>query len=171
MAFLTTERLEIDPLETEQASEVAAINHSDGMQQYGGLRKPSSVDDVEEWIEETDDLLFGLWRDDTFIGYVGVHQDNEVSRTEEIFAYLRDDEQGKGYGPEAVHRVIRYCFDEMNMHKIVGRAFEHNDPSQKMLERLGFQHEGTFRNELYKQGEYRDVERYGLLRGELQEPE
>lgn len=171
MAFITTERLEIEPAEPDDAEDIAEINHSDGMRTYGGLKRPSQVQDIKDWITDGDDIVLGIWYDDTFIGYIGIHQDNEISRTEELYIYLRDEKQGKGFGPEALHATIQYCFDELNMHKIAGRVFEHNEPSQTMLERLGFTKEGEHRDELYKQGAYRDIYRYGLLKGELEAPE
>ncbi|MDY6778034.1 MAG: GNAT family protein [Candidatus Nanohaloarchaea archaeon] len=169
MAFLETERLELRPVEKDHAEEIQAVNHSDGMRLYGGIHRPSSIPEIEDHIEETDTIFLSIWNGDDCIGYLGIHQENEISRTEEVFIYLKDSEQGNGYGPEALERAIEYCFDELNLHKVAARAYEHNEPSQKMLERLGFQREGRFREEHHKQGEYRDILRYGLLRDEFQD--
>lgn len=171
MAFLETDRLDIEPAEQGDAEDIVAVNHSDGMQTYGGLRKPSTIKAVQDYIADNEDIFLTIRHDGDFIGYAGLKTEDEVSRRGEVYIYLLDEQQGNGYGPEALYRILEYGFEELNLHKVTGEAFSHNRPSQRMFEKLGFEHEGTFREERYKQGEYRDVERYGLLREDLTEPE
>jgi RimJ/RimL family protein N-acetyltransferase len=45
-----------------------------------------------------------------------------------------------------------------------------NDASRTLCERLGFVHEGTARQAQFADGEYVDVERYGLLVDEWESP-
>ncbi len=49
------------------------------------------------------------------------------------------------------------------MHKIAANVFAFNEPSQALVESLGFTHEGTNREERFADGEYHDVYRYGVL--------
>jgi len=171
VAFLETKRLEIDPIEEDDADDIAKVNHSDGMQAYGGLRKPSTTGAVRDYIAETEDIFLAIRRDGDFIGYAGLTVEDKIDRRGEVYIYLIDDEQGHGYGPEALYRVIEYGFDELNLHKISGECFAHNRPSKRLFEKLGFSHEGTKVEERYKAGRYRDVERYGLLQEDLVRPE
>jgi RimJ/RimL family protein N-acetyltransferase len=171
MPFLETDRLALEPAEEDDAEVFVAVNHSDGMQTYGGLRKPSSTAAVRDYIAETEDILLTISRDGEVIGYAGLTVEDKIDRRAEVYIYLLDEQQGNGYGPEALYRILQYGFEELNLHKVSGEAFSHNRPSQRMFEKLGFQHEGTFREERFKQGQYRDVERYGLLRADLTAPE
>ncbi len=171
MSFLKTDGLAIEPAEKDDAEDIVTVNYSDGMQTYGGLRKPSTVSDVQDYIADNEDIFLTIRHDDAFIGYAGLKVKDEIDRRGEVYIYLLDEHQGNGYGPEALYRILEYGFEQLNLHKITGEAFSHNRPSQRMFEKLGFEHEGTFREERYKQGEYRDTERYGLLREDLVEPE
>lgn len=167
MAFLETERLELDPLEEEHLSDIQAVSHSDAMRDYGGITTPVSHEDARDWLERESAITMGIFRDGGCIGYIGLHQSGKQSQTEEIYAYLLEDETGNGYGPEAVEAFMRYAFEQLHVHKIYGRCYADNEPSRKMMERLGMAQEGRFREEYYARGQYRDLIRYGVLREEF----
>lgn len=167
MAFLETERLELDPLEEDHLSALQAINHTDAMRSYGGINRPRSFDDLEDWLERDSAITMGIFREGEPIGYIGLYQGDKQSQTEEIYAYLLDEETGNGYGPEAVEAFMRYAFEQLHVHKIYGRCYADNEPSKKMMERLGMTQEGRFREEYYARGQYRDLLRYGVLREEF----
>ncbi|MFC4543630.1 GNAT family N-acetyltransferase [Halosolutus amylolyticus] len=84
--------------------------------------------------------------------------------------WLYDAYQGEGYATEAVSAVVEYAFAELGLHRVEARAFAENDRSRALLDRLGFVHEGTERECDFANGEYRNVERYGLLEDEWDGP-
>ncbi len=49
----------------------------------------------------------------------------------------------KGYAYEAVQRVIEYCFKSTNVRMFLASCFVYNQASKGLLEKLGFQCEGT----------------------------
>jgi len=72
---------------------------------------------------------------------------------------------------DACAHMIDYGFRELALHRVSATAMAPNGPSIRMLDRLGFVHEGTAREAQFADGEYVDVERYGLLRDEWESPE
>jgi RimJ/RimL family protein N-acetyltransferase len=70
---------------------------------------------------------------------------------------------GQGYGQDAAQLGLRFAFDEINMHRVTATAFSYNERSIGLLERLGFQHEGTYREFLQRDGERYDMHLYGIL--------
>jgi RimJ/RimL family protein N-acetyltransferase len=70
---------------------------------------------------------------------------------------------GQGYGYDASQLGLRFAFDEINMHRVTATVFSYNDRSIELLERLGFQHEGTFREFLQRDGQRHDMLLYGIL--------
>jgi RimJ/RimL family protein N-acetyltransferase len=48
----------------------------------------------------------------------------------------------KGYGAEAASLIIRYGFEQLNLHRISSSAFSFNERSIKMHLKLGFKEEG-----------------------------
>ena len=73
---------------------------------------------------------------------------------------------GKGYGYEATQLGLSYAFDELNLHRIQVTVFSYNDRSLALVDKVGFQREGVFRERLQRDGQRHDMYLYGLLRRE-----
>ncbi len=74
--------------------------------------------------------------------------------------------QGEGYGREALSLVLDHIF-QVYPHPAVGtKTFAHNEAARGLLESLGFAQEGRIRDDVYRDGQYRDRIHYGLLRSE-----
>ncbi|UCD10165.1 MAG: GNAT family N-acetyltransferase [Dehalococcoidales bacterium] len=78
------------------------------------------------------------------------------------------DYWSKGYGTEAANLIIRYGFEQLNLHRINSGALSFNERSIKLHKRVGFTEEGRQRESIYKNGEYHDHVMFGLLRKEWQ---
>jgi RimJ/RimL family protein N-acetyltransferase len=67
----------------------------------------------------------------------------------------------------ALHTVTDdgYAVDDRGLHRVTARGFETNDASRRVLEKVGFEREGTLRDHYYVDGEYVDAHVYGLLDG------
>jgi len=57
---------------------------------------------------------------------------------------------------EALSSAIRYCFDEMNLHRIMANYMPTNVRSAALLRKLGFAPEGYARDYLFLAGEWQD---------------
>ena len=64
--------------------------------------------------------------------------------------------QGKGYMFEAITVAIRYCFDELKLHRIMANYIPRNERSKRLLTRLGFKREGYAKSYLYINGVWED---------------
>lgn len=73
---------------------------------------------------------------------------------------------GRGYASEAVREVVRFGFEERNLHRIFAQHFTRNPASGKVLQKAGMTYEGTLREHLKKWDEYLDLACYGILRSE-----
>jgi [ribosomal protein S5]-alanine N-acetyltransferase len=69
--------------------------------------------------------------------------------------------EGRGYATEAAGAVIRYAFDELNLHRLETSYQPSNEASGRVLRKLGFVVEGYARDYLYLNGAWRD----GILVG------
>jgi RimJ/RimL family protein N-acetyltransferase len=75
-------------------------------------------------------------------------------------------QRGQGCGTDAMRLLLQFAFDELNLHRVQLTVFRYNTHAIRLYERLGFQHEGTFREFLQRDGERYDMLLYGLLRRE-----
>jgi ribosomal-protein-alanine N-acetyltransferase len=70
---------------------------------------------------------------------------------------------GKGYMTEAVKGMIGYAFDELGLHRIEAACLPSNEPSRRLLTRVGFTEEGYARAYLKINGRWEDHVLFGLL--------
>ena len=101
------------------------------------------------------------------IGDCGFHTWNPTHRRAEIFYALRADaHKQKGYMTEALPEVIRYGFEQMNLHRIAALIAKENLPSLKLLQQHGFRFEGTMREDYVVNGINESSDCYSLLKHE-----
>lgn len=65
-------------------------------------------------------------------------------------------EVGKGLMHEALVAAIRYCFEGLNLHRIMANHMPTNVRSARLLRRLGFVPEGYARDYLFIAGQWQD---------------
>jgi ribosomal-protein-alanine N-acetyltransferase len=68
-----------------------------------------------------------------------------------------------GHTRAAVRRVLAFAFDELRLHRVEAACQPANKASRRLLEGVGFQHEGLARAYLNIAGEWRDHERFAIL--------
>ena len=96
------------------------------------------------------------------------HLDADHRRAEIGFAIGRAHWR-RGYASEAVTALIRFAFDELDLHRLEADPDPQNLPSIRLLERQGFRREGLLRERYFLNGEPQDAAYYGLLRREWTE--
>jgi RimJ/RimL family protein N-acetyltransferase len=71
---------------------------------------------------------------------------------------------GHGYATEAIRAVIDVCFDALGLRRVHAGCFADNEPSWRLMERLGMRREEFSRKTaLHRSGEWLDGMNYGLL--------
>lgn len=102
--------------------------------------------------------------EDTVIGEVSLHGWSRRHRRAEVGYTLAAARWGTGLASEAVRAVCAFGFDQMRLHRIEAETIDDNDRSVRLLERLGFQREGTRREySLEDDGLFHSNAVYGLL--------
>ncbi|TFG02819.1 MAG: N-acetyltransferase [Promethearchaeota archaeon] len=95
------------------------------------------------------------------IGSVGLSRINWFNRWANAFALIGEKEYwGKDIATEAVKLILKYAFEELNLHKISGGAAINNIGSWTVAEKVGFTFEATHKDEFYVDGKYIDTKRY-----------
>ncbi|MCR5148854.1 MAG: GNAT family N-acetyltransferase [Eubacterium sp.] len=72
--------------------------------------------------------------------------------------------QGKGYATEATKSIIRYGFDKIGFNKEQICVRPSNIKSKKVIEKCGFEYEGTLRDYFFIDGEYEGRMYYSILK-------
>lgn len=115
---------------------------------------------VDERSESTDD------DGPTRVGMVSLFEEDDVAGTATIAYWIVPEYWGNGYGTDAVGALCEHAFGDRRLHKLRADVLDSNDGSRRVLEKLGFEREGTLRDEKFVDGGHADVHRYGLLADE-----
>lgn len=76
------------------------------------------------------------------------------------------DMWGKGIGTAAISLILEFAFNELNLHRVYLQVFSFNERAIKLYEKMGFIHEGKFRQALYRMGKWHDIVIMGILKDE-----
>ncbi|WP_432976472.1 GNAT family N-acetyltransferase [Dactylosporangium sp. CA-233914] len=77
--------------------------------------------------------------------------------------------RSRGHGTEAQRALVAYLFDISPLERIEAYTDVENFAEQRALAKAGFTREGTIRSAQFRQGRWRDLHIYSLLRAESAE--
>lgn len=76
------------------------------------------------------------------------------------------DYWGNGYGTEATKLLVKYGFEQLNLHRINSSAYSLNERSLKLHKKVGFSEEGRREEVVFINGAYDDLVMFGLLKSD-----
>ena len=111
-------------------------------------------------------IRWGIARkdDNIIIGSCGFTQWNKNSHRAEIGYELAKKHWRKGIMTEALETVIYFGFQRMELNRIEALVMLENIASMTLLEKLGFQEEGIFREYGYWKGKFHDLKMFSILK-------
>ena len=141
-----------------------------------GLPYPYTEQDGKEFIsamlsaDESETFAFAITVDNMVIGSIGIFRQGNIHRqTAELGYYIAEEYWGKGIMTEAVKQICKYVFAKSDIIRIYAEPFAYNIASCRVLEKAGFQYEGTLRSNAVKNGRVIDMKMYSLLKAEIKE--
>ena len=139
-----------------------------------GLPYPYTEQDGADYIsamlsaDENETFAFAIMVDDKVVGSIGIfRQGNIHSQTAELGYYIAEEYWDKGIMTEAVKQICEYVFEKSDIIRIYAEPFAYNAASCRVLEKVGFQYEGTLRSNAVKNGKVIDMKMYSLLKTEM----
>ena len=139
-----------------------------------GLPYPYTEQDGTDYIsamlsaDENETFAFAITVDEKVVGSIGIFRQGNIHRqTAELGYYIAEEYWDKGIMTEAVKQICGYVFDKSDIIRIYAEPFAYNAASCRVLEKAGFQYEGTLRNNAVKNGEIIDMKMYSLLKTEI----
>jgi RimJ/RimL family protein N-acetyltransferase len=71
---------------------------------------------------------------------------------------------GRGFATEAVRELVRLCFEDLGVRRVVAYCFSDNEASWRLMERLGMRREThAVKESLHRSGKWLDSYGYALL--------
>jgi len=102
------------------------------------------------------------------IGLIGLKHINERSRSAEYWIYVGSAAaRRKGLAEEATWLILDFGFDTLNLHTIYLAVLETNTAALFLYKKLGFFHEGTTRDRLFRNGRFVSLLNYSMTEEEF----
>jgi UDP-4-amino-4,6-dideoxy-N-acetyl-beta-L-altrosamine N-acetyltransferase len=102
--------------------------------------------------------------DGIYVGNLNLTNISLINRSAEYSIFIGDPVyRGQGVGYIASLKIIEHGVNNLGLQRIWLTVLSSNIPAIKMYEKLGFEFEGTMRNALYKDGEFRNLMIMGLI--------
>lgn len=167
--FLRGQRVTLRTVERSDADLLQRAYNEPEFQEGFLLPHPTTRRGIEERIENTveddDESIYLLVvADGDAVGGVSIR---DVRGPHGMLAYwLLPGARGEGLVTEACALLVDHAFQSLRLHRVFAWTVDDNDASRAVLDRLGFTHEGTYREHVYTRGTYHDTEHYGLLESE-----
>lgn len=121
----------------------------------------------EEWLKNLkNSLYFVIYYMDNKCGLINISNIDYKNQKAEYGIVLKDECSGKGIAYNASILLIKYVFLNLNIRKIYLEVFSDNIKAIKLYKKLGFKEEGIFKNEIFKNGKYKDVIRMAIFKKE-----
>jgi RimJ/RimL family protein N-acetyltransferase len=116
--------------------------------------------------QEGDCLCLAAVRRDSgiLVGQVELVWVSEHHREGEIGYVLDPRHHGRGFATEAAHAMLRVGFEQLGLHRVVGRCLAPNTASAALLQRLGMRREAHFRRNALVKGDWTDELVFAVLR-------
>jgi RimJ/RimL family protein N-acetyltransferase len=90
--------------------------------------------------------------------------DHARDRQAELGWVLDPTYTGHGYATEAVRELLRYCFQDLGVRRVIANCFLDNDTSWRLMERVGMRRElHAVRESLHRSGRWLDTVGYAVL--------
>lgn len=121
------------------------------------------------WLNEintTNNIFFIIERKEKKIGYINITNIDYLNEKGEYAIALDPQETGQGIAYKASQLLFNYVFTNLKISKIYLLVFSENERAKKLYEKLGFEQEGYFKKEVFKNGNFHNVIRMALFRDE-----
>lgn len=138
-----------------------------------------SLETEKEWLESVKEnhkqlkevrLAVVLKKSDQMVGMVYLNNINLINRNAVMGSLIgMDENRGKGYISEARYLIFEYGFFEVGLERISATILEDNANSRKSAEKFGYVKEGTLRKAIYKNGKFKNLIAYSMLKQEFME--
>ncbi len=168
--FIQGDAIELRTVEEEDLEYLQTCVNDPAVRTPIGRDRPVNFDQEREFYEQVvcddDSVDLLIASDGDAVGMISFNPIRWETQVAELGYWLDPDHRRQGYTSEAVAWLLEHGFDQMGLHRVYAHVFGFNDPSKRLLEGLGFNHEGTLREEGFLEGDRVDLEVYGLLASE-----
>lgn len=166
-------RVKLVPLETIHDNYIVKWRNDSSISTFLFSSEIITLESHRRWFEKYKNLSdrqeFVIYITDRNIpiGTIGLSSIDKINSRAEYGITIGEIEyMGKGYAKEASQLILKYAFEEINLNKVFLKVFEDNTRAIGMYKKLGFNVDGVLRQDVFKDGIFRNVIEMSLLKEE-----
>lgn len=174
MPTLDTPRLRLRPFTEADAGALFALQSDAHVLRYWDSPPWQDASRADAFLARSRQLAddgtgarLAIEADGSFIGWCSVTGWIPEFRSARLTYCLASSAWGHGYATEAADALLGWAFDTLDLNRVQAECDTRNAASARVLEKLGFQLEGTLREDCVVDGVVSDSWVYGLLRREF----
>ncbi len=165
------ERIVLRAVEREDLPRYVQWLNDPAVVEYFGPFLPLSLAQEEAWYEKmlADPAVrnFAIEFEGQPIGGAGFQNIDGRNASAEVSLFIgRPDLWGQGLGYDILATLVRFGFEQMNLHRIYLRILAEDERAIHLCEKVGFRQEGRWRQAAFRHGSYQDLLWMSLLRPE-----
>jgi RimJ/RimL family protein N-acetyltransferase len=171
--MLSGMRVRLRALEPGDAAVVWRWHQDREFSVLDGTRYPTTLARTEDWLRSLGDPAYwgaylGIEQPDgTLIGHASLTRTAPEDRSAEFGIAIARAFWDQGYGGDATRTLLRFAFDQMNLHRVWLQVVEHNARARRVFASCGFREEGHLREARFTDGRWWDLIVMGILAREL----
>ncbi len=178
MIFAVTERLTLRSFTRDDVEPFFAYRNDPAVARYQGWEVPYSLQQATDFmvaLETSKPGMPGEWYQIAFehtesgklIGDCAF-QTRPCGIQAQVGYTLARSYHQQGFGSEGVGGLIEYLFSTLNMHRLSAYCDTRNEPSWRLLQKIGFRLEGHYVDNYRDRGEWASEYHYAMLQREWQ---
>jgi RimJ/RimL family protein N-acetyltransferase len=114
-----------------------------------------------------DSFAIHIRGEDEPIGVISLMNKSEANESAELSVIVgHQNDRHRGYGTEAIERLLEYAFEELGLNRIGLSVFDFNEEAISAYEKLGFVVEGRFRQAIKRSSGFHDAILMSILKSE-----
>lgn len=172
--MLTSLRLHLKEVTIHDLNQIHELLSLPETDEYNTMGIPESIEatrtHLEQWFSDQKQdprmsytLAVSLIDSNQFIGLVGIKLGIPKYKNAHVWYKLHKDFWNFGYATEATKELLRFGFEELQLHRIEAGCDIENIGSIKVLEKVGMVREGIKRKNLPIRGDWKDNFFYAIL--------
>jgi ribosomal-protein-alanine N-acetyltransferase len=174
---LTTDRLVLRQIVPADAPDIFSLRTDSEVQQWmaSEMRLVKDIAEIYDWIKTTETqyashegLYWGIHvhTEDRLCGVFSLGIFDRMHFASLAYELARSH-QGQGYASEAVRAIVRFCFENIHIHRLGVSTLASNMASLRLMSSVGIPSEGVIRDcVLNPDGTYQSWAQFGLLEQE-----
>ena len=173
---IENEKIYLRKMEYTDTSDIIRWRNSDAVRTHFIYQGLFTKESHEQWIRtmvetgKVDQLIICMQTTDGQekpVGSVYIRDIDATHNKAEYGIFIGEEAaRGCGIGSMAADLMIRYCFEQLRLHRLFLRVFADNVQAIRSYEKAGFKREALLKDDVLINGQYRDIVLMGIINPE-----